>query len=100
MCVASALLFGFPAAAQQFGACNNQIASVLGKYGLTAAEMKDVSWQTEFFANSRSPEMGGYQFEGRPASCASGKLIIELWRSCQVANTYVSGDCQVERISH
>lgn len=87
-----------PAMAQQAGSCTPQVEQALNVYGLTLAQMQNVVWQGDFFANSRSPEMGGFQFEGRPPSCTAGKLVMNLWRSCQVSSSYFSGDCHVARV--
>lgn len=97
--LAAALALSAGSAFAQTAPCTTQVEAALKEYGLSLAQMQNVTWNTDSFANSRSPEMGGYQFEGRPASCSAGKVVVELWRSCQVANSYVSGGCSVQRAS-
>jgi len=87
------------AMAQQFSPCGAQVEAALKSHGLAASQLQDVVWETEFFANSRSQEMGGFQLQARPASCASGRLVMTLWRNCRVSSTTFSGDCHLEQAS-
>lgn len=81
------------AMAQQTGPCAKQVDAALRPYGLSVGQLQDVVWESELYDNSKSPQMGGFHLEARPAACPSARVVMELWRSCQVSSVDLQGGC-------
>ncbi len=81
--------------------CASRAEFELKQHRLSMSDMTDVQWQTERFAagqNRGDGTVSGYSFYGRPPSCSSGQIVIEMWPDCGVQDVYTHGGCKIEGV--
>lgn len=99
--IGSLILAGTSALAQDHP-CQAAVEHALAGHGIKPGEVKVLGWKTDHFAEEGGGDgpIDGYRFYGRPSSCESGEISIELGKHCGVEDVFTHGGCRIKGISH
>ncbi len=85
------------ASAQQNDVCQPQVESRLKEAGIEWSKLQNVQWDVDTWNEGprEPPDISGYQFYARPASCKQGSIVVEMDQDCRISDVFARRGCEV-----
>lgn len=94
---ASLFLASSLASAQQNDVCQPQVEARLKEAGIEWSQLQNIQWDVDAWMEGRhqEPDISGYQFYARPASCERGSIVVEMNQDCVISDVFARRGCEV-----
>ena len=75
--------------------CSAAVEQELARLGLSMQQLTQARWVVDETVSQGSRNVWGYWFMGRPPSCSSGDIRIDMSATCGVRSVRARGGCSV-----